>query len=289
MMPPSAQFFMDFVAQSLNNRLRQQETNEKDGSLPDREDMLYYLINAKDGETGKPAYTEVELCEEANSLTAAGADTTSAVMAALFFYLVNDADVLAKLTTEIRTTFTSLDAIKSGKMLQSCSYLQACIDEVLRMNPHGAAESRRQVLPGGLRLKEDIIPAGTIIGCDVFAIHHNPEIFPDPFRFRPERWIVGNGVDAESVKVREASIFAFSYGSHGCPGRHLARMELLVTMARLIFQYDFRGMPGDTEGQGNPNMMWGRRQKTQFQTWDYMIALRDGPMIQFRKRGDFGS
>lgn len=284
MVPPSVQFFMDFVAQSLNDRLEQEKVNEKTGKLPDREDMLYYLINAKDAETGAPAYDPVDLCEEANMLTAAGADTTSAVLAALFFYLIHDSNVLGKLTTEIRTTFTSLHDVKSGKLLTSCLYLQASIDEALRMNPHGGSESRRQVLPGGLRIKDDVIPPGTIIGGDVHAIHHNAEVFPNPFRFRPERWIVGNGVTEENVRACEGAVFAFSYGNRGCPGKGLARMELTVTMARLIFQYDFRGMPGGTEGQGDPSMMWGRRDKTQFQTWDFMVSHRNGPMVQFRKR-----
>ncbi|KAF2726588.1 cytochrome P450 [Polyplosphaeria fusca] len=138
------------------------------------------------------------------------------------------------------------------------------------MNPYGGSESRRQVLPDGIRIKDDVLPPGSIIGGDVYTIHHNPEIFPDPFRFQPERWIVGNGVTAEDVKAREGAVFTFSYGVRSCPVKGLARMELAVTMARLIFQYDFRSVPGDTEGQGNHEMGWGGgRQKTQFQVWDY--------------------
>jgi cytochrome P450 len=285
MTPPQIQFFMDFVAQSLSDRLEKEKANENNPDyVPDREDMLYYLINAKDGDSNKPAYNEIDLTEEANMLTVAGADTTSAVMAALFFYLINDERVLEKLTTEIRTTFANLEEIRTGKQLTSCTYLHAAIDETLRMNPHGGSESRRQVRPGGLRIKQDLIPAGTIIGGDVFAIHHDERIFPEPFRFKPERWIVSNEVTREQVKAREQAIFAFSYGQRGCPGKSLAKMELAVTMARLIWGYDFRGMPGGTEGQGSPDMMWGRQDKTQFQVWDFMVAHRNGPMVQFKKR-----
>lgn len=124
-------------------------------------------------------------------LTTAGADTTSAMIAAMFFNLIHGSEVREKLTTEIRTTFTSLDDIKSRKQLQSYLYLWASIDEALRMNPHGGSESRREVLPGGIRIKDDLLPPGSIIGGDVYTIHHNAEIFPDPFRFRPERWDPG--------------------------------------------------------------------------------------------------
>jgi cytochrome P450 len=275
---------MDFVVDNLRERLEQAKVDEKSDVHSGREDMLSYLINARDAETGKPAYNQAELNEEANMLTAAGADTTSAVIAALFFYLVHDADVLQKLHTEIRTTFSSADEIKMGKSLLSCLYLQASIEEALRMNPHGGSESRRQVLPGGLRVNGNLIPPDTIVGGDVYTIHHNPGIFPDPFRFRPERWIVGNGVSAESVKACEEAVFAFSYGNRSCPGKSLARMELAITMARLIYRYDFRGVPGGTEGQGRSDMMWGRRHETQFQVWDFMVAHRNGPMVQFRNR-----
>ena len=91
-------------------------------------------------------------------------------------------------------------------------------------------------------------------------------------------------MNAESVKACEGAVFAFSYGNRGCPGKSLARMELAITMARLLWQYDLRGMPGGTEGMGGPEMMWGRRQKTQFQVWDFMVAHRNGPMVQFRQR-----
>lgn len=276
--------YQNFVDKNLKDRLKQAEISEKTGQQTQRDDMLSFLINVKNEETGQPAYDPLELCEEANMLTAAGADTTSAVIAALFFYLIHNSQVTEKLVTEIRTTFDSADDIKTGKQLQSCKYLWASIDEALRMNPHGGSESRRQVLPGGQRIKDDIVPPGYIIGGDVFSIHHNPEIFPSPFQFRPERWIEGEGVTAEDIKAREAAIFAFSYGVRSCPGKSLARMELAITMARLLFRYDFRGLPGDTEGQGCEELGWGRREKTQFQVWDYMVAYRNGPMVQFRNR-----
>lgn len=127
-----------------------------------------------------------------------------------------------------------------------------------RSYPHGGFESRRQVLPGGLHIKGHLIPQDTIIGGDVYTLHHNPDIFPEPFRFRPERWAKGNDVSAERAKECEGAVFTFSCGNRSSPGKSLARMELAVTMARLIYRYDFRGAPGGTEGQGRSDMMWGR-------------------------------
>ncbi len=216
---------MDFVAEGLSKRLEQEKANKVTGKLSERHNMPHCLINAKDVETGKPTYNFVDLNKEAHMLTPAGSDTTSAVMAALFFYLIHHTAVFDKLKKEVGTKFTSLDEIRPGKGLASCLYLYACIGEALRMNPHGGSESRREVLPGGLRIKDEIIPAGTIIGGAVFAVHHKPEIYPDTFRFRPERWIMGNGVTNDGVTACEGAAFTFDYGVHACPGENLARMQ----------------------------------------------------------------
>ena len=89
--------------------------------------MLSYPIKVKDEWSGKLAYEMNQPCEEANMLTATGADTTSAAIAAILFYLIHDPVAREQLTTEIRTTLTSLYDIKSGKQLQCCLYLWASI------------------------------------------------------------------------------------------------------------------------------------------------------------------
>jgi hypothetical protein len=86
------------------------------------------------------------------------------------------------------------------------------------------------------------------------------------------------------LRLQKPLFFPFSIGIRGCPGKNLARLELSVTFARLIFSYDIQGEQGDCLGEGNTTMMWGRRHKSQFQTKVALIPLRDTPKVRFRKR-----
>lgn len=57
-----------------------------------------------------------------------------------------------------------------------------------------------------------------------------------------------------------------------------------ITMAKVLFFYDVQAVRGDDLGAGKSELMWGRRNKETFQTWDMFVASREGPMVQFRYR-----
>jgi cytochrome P450 len=283
---------MNFVEENLSIRVMEEETHIKKGTQSECKDMLYYLFHAKDPATCGPGYSPAELHEDADMLTIAGSDTTSEVFAAMLFYLIHNSCVLDRSKAEIREAFTSIGDVKAGSILSGCNFLRAVIDETLRMSPPAPSDLLREVLPGGLQAPgiAQLIPSGINVGSPIWAAHHDPETFPDPFHFHPERWIVGPSKSGreigstESVEVAEASFFPFANGICGCPHRNLARLELSVTFAQLIFSYDIQGEQGDYLGEGNTTMMWGRRYNSQFQTIDALIPLRDGPMVRFRKR-----
>lgn len=284
-MPQSIKEYTQFVTDNLAERLQQEQKPESD--RPNRKDMLHYLFHAKDPATGGPGYGSIELYEETDMLTVAGSDTTSGALAALIFYLVHNDSVRAKLTYEIRSIFSSYEEIRSGPGLASCEYLVAVINETLRMSPPGASEMLREVLPGGLVVENNTIPAGFNVGSPIYALHHDPEIFVAPFSFRPERWIVDeNNRDRskDSVERAEAAFHPFLMGIRGCPGRHLAKLELSIIAARLLFKCEIRAVSGDTTGEGRRDMMWGRRQESQYQTRDALVPLRKGPIVQVRLR-----
>lgn len=65
---------------------------------------------------------------------------------------------------EVRGTSDNLGDIRGGAKLWSCTYLNACINETLRIAPVGSCEASREVLPGGLNVNGDRIPGGTRVG-----------------------------------------------------------------------------------------------------------------------------
>ena len=135
-----------------------------------------------------------------------------------------------------------------------------------------------------------MIPAGTNVATDTCALHHNEQIFLDPFAFRPERWIEdeNNKTTAADVVRIESAFSPFSAGPRGCVGKNLAYLEMMVTLRRVLYRMGMARVndeEGGKVGGGDPNEMWGRRQG-QFQVRDYFVAGKDGPWVRVKERGD---
>lgn len=152
------------------------------------------------------------------------------------------------------------------------------------MNPPVPADMDREALVGGITVEGQSVPEGTSIGVSLYSLHHNGEIFPEPFSFKPERWIpsVEAGVTAASVGTYDSAFAPFSTGLRGCPGKNLAYLEMSVTMAKLLFLSDVRAVEGNDLGAGKANLMWGRKDTAHFQTWDVFVSIREGPIVQFK-------
>ncbi|KAK7973279.1 hypothetical protein PG988_007413 [Apiospora saccharicola] len=280
---PAVFQYNEFVYSSVTNRINQYREQKEKPGLEQRQDMFHFLCEARDPDTGWVAYDENNLRAESSLLIVAGSDTTSTALSGIFFYLTGDPQRLAKLTDEIRTTFSgSADEIVHGPKLQGCRYLAACIDEGMRLAPPGPCDLPREVLKGGI-----YYPPGTIVGTVPWADSRNEAVYDgDATVFRPERWIVdeANGVTAESVVRRRANFHPFTTGPGNCVGKNLAMAEILITVARTLHRLDIRRAPGSTLGGGSPEMGWGATDEKQLQLVDAYIALRQGPEVQFRKR-----
>lgn len=283
MTPSDIGFLYDFVNESLDQRLR---LESHENSEDNRRDMFHYLLNAKDPQTGLPGYTPQDLEAEALMLTIAGSDTTSVIMAGFFFYIVRMPEIYRKLTTEIREAFLSVDDIRGGVKLSSCQYLRACMDETMRIVPAGPAELPRIVLTGGISIDGDYVPEGVTVGVSHWSFYRNEKYFPDPDVYRPERWIVDgkSGVTAEDVSQSRSSCLPFTAGTTSCAGKNFALLELYMTIARTLWLYDVRLLPGDTTGTGNMANEYATREIVVFHVFDSYISIRNGPMVQFKRR-----
>ncbi|GAP90740.1 putative cytochrome P450 family protein [Rosellinia necatrix] len=263
------------------------------GDDTDRRDFFYHLLKARDPETGQ-GFATPELWGESNLLIIAGSDTTSTAMAATLFYLVRAPHALQKATEEIRGRFRDVEEIAQGATLNSCSYLRACVDEAMRMSPSVGGIAPREVLPGGITIDGEPVPEGVVVGTPHYTIHHNAAYYPQPFTYAPERWIVGaaavskmtgGGVIAErDVALAQSAFCPFSIGPRGCIGKGLAYIELMTTLARVLFLYDLRRAPGSDPAEGNPSLEWGRQRPGEYQLIDQFTSLKDGPMVEFRRR-----
>jgi cytochrome P450 len=284
--PDQVTQYYDFVTASVAERIKVEESIQASTEKDRRKDIFHYLFQAKDPESGRPAYSPDELNSEADLLIVAGSDTTAISLCSFFFYIARNRLAYRKVTHEIRHTFGSVEEIRGDNKLFSCQYLRACIDEALRMTPVGPGEPMREVLQGGLEVDGVHLPEGCGVGTSGWSIHHNEEYYADAWTYRPERWIVDEttGVTTEDVTRAQAAFHPFLMGPGNCIGQKLAILELLITVARTLYRIDVRIPQGNFLGGGAPELGWGRRDKNVYQLQDAYVAIRNGPMVEFRKR-----
>lgn len=249
----------------------------------DRKDFFYYLLKARDPETGA-GFGLPELWAESNLLIIAGSDTTSTALSAAFFYLVHNPSALQTVQAEVRKSFADEEEIVAGQTLNSCTYLRAVLDESMRLSPPVGGILPREVLGSGLDIDGHHIPAGVDVGTSHYAVHHNPAYYPSPFAFQPERWIVGGSTTAEDVTRAKSAFCAFSIGPRACIGRALAYTELMIALGRVVWAFEMRVAGGVRVGEGGVGMGEGRERGGEYQLRDSFTSLKDGPMVEFRRR-----
>jgi len=111
-------------------------------------------------------------------------------------------------------------------------FLDAVIKETLRLyNPLPASEPRS--LPVDCTIAGFLVPARTVVSMAPFSLHRNPNVFPDPLKFDPERWT------RESSDLTEMKRWwwAFSSGGRMCIGMHLAMAEMTTLVAAVYKNY----------------------------------------------------
>lgn len=163
-------------------------------------------------------------------------------------------------------------------MLDSCRYLHAVVNETLRLSPSLPGVLPREVLKGGLGVVGEIFPAGVELSVPIYTLHHLEEVYPEPHRFMPERWLPGHN-DEESVKWCTETLTPFSYGSRQCIGKRLAQIEICLLLAKALWKYDVGYVSGGKEDRfaHDPEIV-------EYKLLDHLAAGREGPLIRFASR-----
>ncbi|KAK7743411.1 hypothetical protein SLS62_010605 [Diatrype stigma] len=238
-----------------------------------------------DGGGQSPVLAQSEIWAEAFVFIVAGGNTIASTMSAMFFYLSRNPGCYRRLAEEIRSGFGSAEEIRAGEQLRRCRYLRACVKEALRVSPPNTATLwRRQSADDSEPLVIDghAIPPGTDIGVNLYSLHHNADYFPDPFVYRPERWLE----EAEETTTNQRAWAPFIAGTHSCPGQAVTWLETSLTFARTLWHFDFEAAPGKLgqTGAGEPGRTDGRGRAEEFQMYDTFSAMHDGPVLVFRRR-----
>ncbi|KAH9433515.1 hypothetical protein MCOR02_005560 [Pyricularia oryzae] len=155
----------------------------------------------------------------------------------LIFYLSRTPQAYRRLVEEIRSSFTSEDQI-TMQTLEGLPYLNACLEEILRIYPP-AADTPPRISPGA-EVGGYYIPEGNVVSIYQWATHHNPDNFVNPLTFAPERWLPRSNPFYESIydKDNKAAFRPFAVGPRDCVGKNLAYSEMRLVISRLLWNFD---------------------------------------------------
>ncbi|KAL2167185.1 hypothetical protein VTG60DRAFT_1597 [Thermothelomyces hinnuleus] len=172
-----------------------------------------------------PSETEAQI----KAIVFAGADSVAVMLATTLFHLVRDEGARRRLRDEIRAA----RGTPAASDPQSLPYLRAVVKEGLRLGMANPARLTRVVPPRGLHVDGTYLPGGTVVGCAAYVLHHDPDTFPDPFAFRPERWLDGDESPLRRPDMARSWI-PYGAGLRACLGKNLAQQILHAAVAAIV-------------------------------------------------------
>lgn len=190
----------------------------------ERVDVLAELVHSRydDGR----AMSDEAILDELNMLLIGGHDTSAITMSWALFYLSQHPEMTQRARDEIEATFGDgpVDPAQAHKL----TYLQAVIDEVSRLRPVANIVSRR--LTRDMTLGGYDLPAGTVVLPSPTIMHYRDDIWPDPERFDPERFM--------GTRHSPFHFFPFGGGSRACLGRPFAATQMRIVLAEVLRRVD---------------------------------------------------
>ncbi|KAK1408622.1 hypothetical protein QVD17_40552 [Tagetes erecta] len=169
------------------------------------------------------------------TLIVSGADTTTVMLTWTLSLLLNNRNALKKVQEEL-DAHVGKDKQVNISDIGNLVYLEAVIKEALRLYPAA-------FLGGPRAFSEDCtvagyhIPKGTWLLINMWKLHRDPNIWSDPCKFKPERFLTPNHKDVD-VKGADFELIPFGAGRRFCPGIRLALQMLHIVLATLIQNFE---------------------------------------------------
>ncbi|NP_001088495.1 cytochrome P450 family 3 subfamily A member 5 L homeolog [Xenopus laevis] len=225
-------FFKDAVA-SIKKK-RQKDIHE------DRVDFLQLMVDAQNNEGDsvpegeKQRYKELsddEILAQSLIFIMAGYETTSTTLMFLAYNIAMHPDVQSRLEEEIDTLLPN-KAPPTYEALMKMEYMDMVINETMRLFPSAIRIDR--VCKKTMEINGVTIPAGVVIVVPLFVLHLNPEVWPEPEKFQPERFSKENQKNQDPY-----SFLPFGTGPRNCIGMRFALVNMKLALTLLLQNFRF--------------------------------------------------
>ncbi|KAF5192636.1 (S)-canadine synthase [Thalictrum thalictroides] len=192
-------------------------------SNPPTNSYLYFLLSQN--------FPEEVIISCIFELYVLGVDSTSLTTTWALAYLVREQAVQEKLFQDTRMTLGDVDLVKIEDV-RKLKYLQAVVKETTRMKPIAPLAIPHKATKD-TTLMGSKVAKGTQIMVNLYALHHNENIWVEPYKFIPERFIQGEDGSATN-KAMEQSFVPFGAGIRICGGMDLGKLQFGFVLANLV-------------------------------------------------------
>ncbi|XP_041462577.1 cytochrome P450 2U1-like [Lytechinus variegatus] len=185
-------------------------------------------------------FSREQLLHFIGDIFAAGTDTTASSLKWTFLHLIKYEDEQRKMQEEIDRV-VGRDRLPTLEDRPNLPYTQAFLTESLRTGcpgplgvPHGSKEDAK--------FHGFDIPKGTVVIANLYAVLHDPNVFPEPQKFNPSRYLDDQGQLKTSLVERARS--QFGIGRRHCVGSDMAMMERFILVSNLTHRFNARAPQG---------------------------------------------
>ncbi|XP_017870716.1 PREDICTED: cytochrome P450 306a1 [Drosophila arizonae] len=224
----------DRIIARCAQQLQQEKEQQQQQQSPGRSILAHFL---HERQPYSQLYCDEQLRHLLADLFGAGVDTSLATLRWFLLYMAREQRCQQRLQSELR----NLSESPTLAELEPIAYLRACLSEVQRIRsvvplgiPHGVDQD---TMVGDYHLRK-----GTMVLVLQWAIHMNPEAWPEPEQFRPERFL-----SADGDYVAPAQFIPFQTGKRMCPGDELARMMLTLYAGRILRRFHVQLPAGEAQ------------------------------------------
>ncbi|NWI20979.1 CP3AL protein, partial [Crypturellus soui] len=227
---------VDFFIRSIDKIKKNREKEAHQG----RVDFLQMMIESQHSTTRSndgtnhtyKGLTDMEVLSQAFIFIFAGYEPTSNTLSYLAYELATHPDVQQKLQDEIDSILPKKAPLTYDAVMQM-EYLDMAVNETLRLFPLGGRLER--TCKKTIEIKGTTIPKGIVVMIPPFTLHRNPEYWPEPEEFRPERFSKEN-----KGSIDPYTFLPFGAGPRNCIGMRFALLTLKVAIVVLLQHFHFR-------------------------------------------------
>ncbi|MBH1937600.1 cytochrome P450 [Streptomyces sp. AV19] len=233
-LPTPANLRYDRARARLRTAIDRIVAGQRSGELHDG-DLLSMLLSAGhdppgNGGPGGPGLTDEEIADQLVTFFAAGTENTGTTLAWALHLLARHPHVARRMRAEVDTVLDGAPAA-SLEHLPALKLTTAVVTEALRLYPPAWVLTRTTT--EDTRLGGHPIPAGTAVVYSAYLLHRRPDLFPDPERFDPDRWMTGS-------TPRRSAFVPFGGGPRKCIGDVFALTEATLVLATVSAGWELR-------------------------------------------------